>query len=145
MGVILKYPASTACRAARISKQRFNEAVAAKKYRCAPQVKKGGTRSFTENDIVALFIYARLVEQDMGPRVAGEIACALREQLERQPAAAEIRLPRLVEDSKLPANGELESNSSEMIHEVVHMHMVFDVAGVRKEITCALKEILKET
>lgn len=144
MGVVFKYPAAAACRAARIDKQRFNEAVAAGRYPCAPPVKKGGTRSFTEDDVIALFVYARLVEQDMGTRVAGEIACSLREKLNQEPTAEEIRIPRLVEESERSVIENTRGDASEHECQSVHIHIVFDVAGVRQEVISALKAFSKE-
>ena len=130
MAIIFKYPGATACQIAGINKQRFNEAVAAGRYPCAPKVLKGGTRAFREEDIIALFIYARLIEQNMPPRVAGEIACTLRAKLEEYPDADEVSVPRHSETGTVTSERDTYS---------AHMHMVFDVAGIRSAIRPGLE------
>ena len=140
MGVTFRYPGTIACQVAGIEKQRFNEAVAAGRYKCAPDVRKGGTRTFDHNDIVTLFVYARLIEQEIPARVAGEIACSLRSKLGEFPDAKELRVPRYSEHGKTPP-GELPiPSSSEEEEYSVHVQMAFDIAGIRQEVTRRLKK-----
>ncbi len=73
-----------ACEIARLDRQRFNEAVAAGNYRCAPPTTRGAARIFDVDDIIAMFLYGRLVEWEIPPRRAGSIACQLRERLDQE-------------------------------------------------------------
>lgn len=130
-----KIRGTLACEIAGIDKQRFNEAVSAGNFSCAPKVRKGGTRTFTEEDIIALFVYARLTEQEWPPRVAGSIACEVRSKLETSPDMAEIRIPRRSETSRTP----LLDGFSEAIEYEAHVHMLFDIAGIRTAISLALR------
>ncbi|MDG4650438.1 hypothetical protein P6F26_18500 [Roseibacterium sp. SDUM158017] len=139
MAVSILYPSSTACQAAGIDKQRFNEAVAAGRYPCAPAVRKGGTRTFRRDDIVALFVFARLIEQDIPARVAGEIACALRTKLDAFPNARELKVPRYSEQGKTPIVQETGTSPPEYEEHSVLVQMAFDVAGIRNEIGRRLK------
>ncbi|CAN0602775.1 unnamed protein product, partial [Ectocarpus sp. 12 AP-2014] len=94
-----KYPGAIACLVAGIEKQRFNEAVAHGRYPCAPEVPKGGIRTFREDDVVALYIYARLVDQRYPPSLAGQIACAARTKLDEFPDAKKVNVPLFKEKS----------------------------------------------
>jgi hypothetical protein len=71
----IRFRTQSACRIAGIDRDRFNEAVAAGNYPCAPKVARGATRVFDEIDLVALFNYGRLIEQDIQPMKAGRLAC----------------------------------------------------------------------
>ena len=87
-----KFKARTALatRIARVDRQRFNEAVAEEFYPCAPQTVRGSSRVFDVNDIVALWVYGRLVEEGMIPRKAGAVACELRALLKEYPEADRV-------------------------------------------------------
>lgn len=140
MAVDIRHPGTTACRVAGIDKQRFNEAVAAKRYPCAPEVKKGGTRTFNQDDMVALFVYARLIEQDMPASVAGEIACDLRSRLNDFPEATEVKVPRHRQQVKGPQGQETGMPLVDGEEYSVLIEMVFDVAGIRGEVERRLKK-----
>jgi hypothetical protein len=66
-----------ACRIAGLDRNRFNEAVHAGNYPCAPATAKGSRRLFNETDLIALYVYARLLEEGSAPRPAGVIACSV--------------------------------------------------------------------
>lgn len=134
MAVETRHPGTTACKVARIDKQRFNEAVAAGRYPCAPAVKKGGTRYFNQDDMVALFVYARLIEQDIPASVAGEIACDLRSKLNEFPNVEEVKIPRHREDVKGPQGEETGTPLVEGEEYSALIEMAFDVAGIRGEV-----------
>ncbi len=140
MAVDIRHPGTTACKAAGIDKQRFNEAVAAGRYPCAPAVKKGGTRTFNQDDMVALFVYARLIEQDMPASVAGEIACDLRTKLKDFPNAKEVKIPRHREHVIGPQGQETGTPLVEGEEYSALIEMVFDVAGIRGEVKRRLKK-----
>lgn len=127
------YRGSQACKAAGIDKQRFNEAVASGNFTCAPIVRKGGTRMFELEDVIALFLFARLVEQELPPRAAGRIACHVRSDLAMNPEAHQVRIPQHSETGKFSSH---PSDSYE-----AHVHMVVDVAGIRATVIAALDAV----
>lgn len=71
----IKYRTKAACRIAGVHPDRFNEAVAAKFYPCAPETERGSARVFDETALIALYIYGFLLKQDWTPRQAGKYAC----------------------------------------------------------------------
>lgn len=75
-----KLRATTALAAdiARIDRQRFNEAIAAGFYPCAPETIAGRARSFNLEDLIALTVYGHLLREGVTPRHAGAAACGLR-------------------------------------------------------------------
>ena len=115
------YRAATACALAGIDNKRFNEAVAKDFYPCGPKARRGSARKFTEDDVVALFVYARLLDQEMPQRLAGQVACQVRSEIEKDPGADEVRVLKSEERAKTPAD---EFST--------HIHWVFDVGGIRK-------------
>lgn len=70
---------SFAVRIARLDRVAFNESVANNFYSCAPPTTKGSSRRFTEDDLVGLYIFARLMDMGMLPRHAGPLACQFKE------------------------------------------------------------------
>lgn len=134
-----QYEGAVACRIAGIKKQRFNEAVAADRYICAPPVPKGGIRLFTKNDIIALFLYARLVEQRTPPSEAGQIACAVLAKLQEFPDAAQIKIPRRSEQGTRPPEQASSGPNLEGEEYSVFVEMIFDIAGIRAAIEPALQ------
>ena len=63
--------AAAACRVARIDRIQFNNAVQSGHYPHAPTEKVGNTRVFDVDDMIALFIYGRLVYRGFTPALAG--------------------------------------------------------------------------
>lgn len=74
-----------AMRIASIDRLKFNEAVADGFYPCAPRTTRGSVRLFNEDDLVALCIFARLLEYGLIPRMAGALACDFAEQARLNP------------------------------------------------------------
>ena len=144
MALNIRYPASVACLVAGIDKQRFNEAVAAKRYRCAPEVPRGGTRTFNKHDMIPLFIYARLVEQGIPPSVSGEIACAAKQKLDENPEAEEIKVPRYKEEGQTPPEMRDGRPPMEGGSYSVSIEMLFDIAGMRGEIERRLSSVMSK-
>lgn len=66
---------------AKVDRDRFNEAVAAGHYPCAPRTLRGTTRLFEVEDVVALWVYGRLIDEGVPPRNAGSIVCDLLNQV----------------------------------------------------------------
>ncbi|HLG85342.1 MAG TPA: hypothetical protein VKY22_30455 [Bradyrhizobium sp.] len=68
---------ATACRAADVDYDDFTLAVAAGSYPCLPVDAGGAGRSFDETDLLALYIYGRLLSFGFGALRAGEYACRM--------------------------------------------------------------------
>lgn len=86
------YRATTAlaCEIAATHPDRFNEAVHAGFYPCAPKTTPGKARSFDVNDIIALRLYQRFLDAGIKGEVAGKKACRIREFLEAHPEADQV-------------------------------------------------------
>jgi hypothetical protein len=117
------YLASAACALAGIDNKRFNEAVAKNFYQCAPEARRGSARKFTEDDVVSLFVYSRLLEQQIPQRLAGKVACQVKSKITENPNVSEVRIQKYSETGK-----ETDSEYS------AHVYWIFDVAGIRKHI-----------
>jgi hypothetical protein len=87
-----RFRTQVACRIAGINRDRFNEAVAAGHYPCAPEVDRGATRVFDEDQLVSLFYYGRLLEWGLSPAVAGPIVCKFYGALAQHPDEKEVIL-----------------------------------------------------
>jgi hypothetical protein len=84
----LRARAKLACELAELNPNRFNEAVHAGQYPCAPVTRPGSARTFDANDIVALCVYSQLMREGVSAGVAGHRACKLRSLLEEHPEAS---------------------------------------------------------
>lgn len=73
----IKVSSTVAAQIAGINKQRFNEAVAAGYYGCAPRTAPGKTRMFDVDDVLALNVYRHLTDEGVIPAKAGPMACEL--------------------------------------------------------------------
>lgn len=87
--------AKLACRIALIDPDRFNEAVAAGNFPCAPPTRAGAARIFDVEDIVVLRVYALLMEEGVTPSKAGPLACGLRDLLREHPNAERVTQVKL--------------------------------------------------
>lgn len=70
-------PVSRAMKLADVDPIRFNEAVARGYYQCAPETKAGIGREFTYSQMVALYVFGRLIKQKFTTREASAYACNL--------------------------------------------------------------------
>ncbi len=86
------YKAATAlaCEIAGVNADRFNEAVHAGHYPCAPRTTPGKARSFDVNDIITLRLYQRFLDAGMGAKAAGAKACDIRRFLVEHPQAEQV-------------------------------------------------------
>lgn len=80
----------TACRVADIDRQKLTDAIASGDYPCAPATSAGVARVFEIDDLVALFIFARMTERGEPSRKAGQLACRLRDSMRSYPAADQV-------------------------------------------------------
>ena len=68
---------AAACRTAEVDYDDFTLAVAAGSYPCLPLAVGGTSRRFDETDLLALYIYGRLLAFGFGALRAGEYACRI--------------------------------------------------------------------
>lgn len=99
---ILKLTTALACRVARLDRDRFNEAVAAGYFTCAPDTVAGRARLFTPDDMIALYLYRELAEDGYSREYAGRVACSVAEAAKANPDASAISF---VEDYFGPRSG----------------------------------------
>lgn len=85
-----KLTTAAACRVARIDRDRFNEHVAAGRFRCAPATIPGRARLFDPHDMVALWLFRELMEDGIDATRAGRIACAVAAAARQHPDAPAI-------------------------------------------------------
>jgi hypothetical protein len=68
---------AAACQAAEVDYDDFTLTVAAGSYPCLPVAVGGSCRRFDETDLLALYIYGRLLSFGFGALRAGEYACRM--------------------------------------------------------------------
>ena len=95
-----------ACRVVNIDRQKLADSIANGEYPCAPETKPGVARVYEINDLVCLYIFARLTERGEPAKRAGEIACSIRAQLERTPKTSRVVLVEAVMGAKAAFDGE---------------------------------------
>ncbi len=103
-----RYTATTklACDIARTRADRFNEAVHADFYPCAPNTTPGKARRFDVNDIIALRLYQRFMDGGMSAKAAGAKACSIRDFLRAYPEADQVFIVKTGFDDGDAENGE---------------------------------------
>lgn len=95
-----------ACRVVNIDRQKLADSIANGEYPCAPETKPGVARVYEINDLVCLYIFARLTERGEPAKRAGEIACSIRAQLERTPNTSRVVLVESFMGAKEAFDGE---------------------------------------
>ncbi len=70
-----------AMRIVNLDRIKFNEAVANDCYPCAPPTTQGASRVFSEDDLIVLYVFARLLELNVSLRTAGHLACEFKSQM----------------------------------------------------------------
>ncbi len=100
--MIPKLTTAAACRVARIDRDRFNEHVAAGRFRCAPSTVPGRARLFDPDDMIALWLFRDLMDDGYEAAKAGFIACEVANAARRHPDAGAITF---VEDYFEPRGG----------------------------------------
>lgn len=86
----LRASTKLACEIANINPDRFNEAVHASFYPCAPKTTPGKARSFDVDDVVALRLYEQFMGTGMSAASAGAKACLIREYMQANPDAPRV-------------------------------------------------------
>jgi hypothetical protein len=129
-----KFRVKNACRIADIDRDRFNEAVAAGNYNCAPPVQRGSTRVFDEDDLIALFAYGRMLEDGYPPKLAGRLACLVRGCLGDANAEEDIIVLFRTSTGMLRAwaGSHQKTPRGKFAGSPVIWRLSFDVANIRK-------------
>ena len=99
-----------ACKAAEVAYDDFTLTVAAGSYPCLPTITVGTARTFDETDLLALYIYGRLVAFGFGALRAGEYACRVHAALRANGNARHVSIAlngdggkRVVVDRAVPS------------------------------------------
>lgn len=87
MSKMYKARAGLACEIAALHPDRFNEAVAAGHYGCAPPTRQGVVRVFDEIDIVGLIVFSELLHEGMSIGMCGVVACDVMGTMRKNPDA----------------------------------------------------------
>lgn len=90
MAIKTKLTTTAACRVARIDRDRFNEAVAAGIFPCAPRTVPGRARLFDPDDMIALWLFRELLDDGFNKERAGIIACSVAKAVRDNPEATAI-------------------------------------------------------
>lgn len=83
-----------ACRVVEIDRQKLADAIATGDYPCAPATSAGVARVFEVDDMAALYLFARLNERGVPAKMAGAVACRVREGMKNTPDADRIVIAR---------------------------------------------------
>jgi len=129
------YKPQFAFRTAVVDRYRFNEAVAAGNYACAPRVLAGAPRVFNERQVLTLMAYGRLLHFGLSPATAGDWACSVDLGLRRAPGAERIALH--FDETGIVDAG--DADDPELEGELAYF--VIDVGALRKRLEA---EVAKE-
>jgi hypothetical protein len=138
-----------ACRIAGIHRDRFNEAVHAGHYPCAPTTAKGSRRLFDEDDLIALYAYACLLDEDLSARAAGDLACKILNQVRSHPRAMLAYIERgddgrqetgPVKNAEIRIVSGASSDRPNGSKSLAVSYRVFDIGNVRKIIKEKIRE-----
>jgi hypothetical protein len=138
-----------ACRIAGINRDRFNEAVHAGHYPCAPTTAKGSRRLFDEEDLIALCTYAFLIEEGLPARTAGDLACRILNQARSYPEETLFNFVRTDDggEESIPGrNAEIKivsgksSGRPDGSKSPVVSYRVFDIGNIRKIVKQKIRE-----
>ncbi|WP_374293107.1 hypothetical protein [Paenirhodobacter enshiensis] len=86
----LRATTKLACEIANTHPDRFNEAIHANFYPCAPKTTPGKARSFDVDDIVALRLYQRGMDAGLSAAASGAKVCDVRDFMRANPTASHV-------------------------------------------------------
>ena len=90
MTILPKLTTKAACNVVGLNRDRFNEHVAAGHFNCAPRTVPGRARLFEPDDMLALMLFKRLMDDGFSPEKAGDMACAIAHAAKFSPDARAI-------------------------------------------------------
>ncbi len=121
-----------ACKIAGIPAPKFNGLVASGEYPCAPPTEAGTTRIFGIDDIVALVIFARLLEQGFKSKLAGRFACKAKEVAERYPAEDRVTFAWNMNGQVSAVAPKTDLRSGQISGGAIMFAVTFDMRNVRE-------------
>lgn len=128
-----------ACRVVNLDRQRLNEFIANGDYTCAPDTSPGRARLFTEDDLIALFVFAREVERGMKPLIAGRLAQNVRETLSERPGAETAKTVGRIVGPHFERTGPTITASSD-VGRLIFNVIEYNLAGIRKLVAEGVEE-----
>lgn len=131
---------STACDIAGIAATKFNGLVASGEYPCAPRTDAGATRIFEIDDITALFIFARLLEQGFKSKLAGRFACKARELARAYPTETHVTFAWNMNGQVTAVAPETDLSSGYVSGGPIMFTVTFDLQNVRELVVQGLNE-----
>lgn len=134
----MKFRTAAACRIAKIDRNRFNEAVAAGNYPCAPTTVPGASRLFAEDDILALYAYGRLLAFGFTPSHAGEYACRVHQALVQKPKVKAVAVAFALNGLKRTLLDERPDTLSR--DNPVFERFEFEIASMRKYVRAEMAD-----
>ena len=90
MTVRIKLTTKSACRVARMDRDRLNEHISAGRFPCAPETTTGRARLFDPDDMIALWLFRELMDDGLDAGTAGYTACKVAEAAREAPDAPTI-------------------------------------------------------
>ncbi|QOZ25708.1 hypothetical protein XH93_20405 [Bradyrhizobium sp. CCBAU 51753] len=118
-----------ACSRAQVPYEDFVSTVMAGGYPCLPGVVPGSPRRFDDTDLVALYIYGRLLAFGFGALRSGEYACRAHAGLRTEPQAKSISIALTPDGGKrVVIERDLQRPAAAMLPERIH----FDIAAIRQ-------------
>ena len=120
-----------ACRIAQVPYEEFVSTVMAGGYPCLPGVVPGSPRRFGETDLLALYIYGRLLAFGLGGLRAGEYASRAHAGLSAEPRAQSISIALTSDGGKrVVIEQDLQRPAAAMLPERIH----FDIPAIRRQL-----------
>jgi hypothetical protein len=130
-----------ACRVAHLDRQRFNEYVSTGDYPCAPRTVPGRSRLFDPDDMLALCLFKRLMDDGLSPGKAGQIACAISTQARIQPDAEMLHYRQaFIGSATVYEGGHPNSLAMEADGTTTYKVTTFNIAQLRKIIAHGIEE-----
>ena len=120
-----------ACKAAQVPYEDFVSTVMAGSYPCLPGVAPGSSRRFGETDLLALYIYGRLLAFGFGALRAGEYACRTHAVLVAEPQARSVSIVLTPDGGKRVVVEQISPPSATAIQPE---QIQFDIGAIRRSL-----------
>lgn len=118
-----------ACKTAQVPYEDFVSTVMAGSYPCLPGVAPGSSRRFDDTDLLALYIYGRLLAFGFGALRAGEYACRAHAVLKSQAQAKSVSIALTADGGKRVV---VEHESSQPPATKLPEKIQFDIGAIRQ-------------
>lgn len=125
-----------ACKAAQVPYDDLISTIAAGSYPCLPGVDPGSPRVFDETDLLALYIYGRLLAFGFGVLRAGEHACRVHSVLKSNGSAKSVSIV------VTPSGGKrvvVERGSTSPTSAGPHEQIEFNISAIRQFLKASIQ------